>query len=584
MTVRVMDSRSPSRDSGGDLLVALVLAALLSTVWAWRDWGNLAALHLPDTDDVMRLQQIRDWLGGQAFGDLAQHRLGAAPGLTMHWSRLADLVPGGIIHALAPQIGQHDAELAAVIIWPGLLFAAALALVGAITRRIDPHAAPATAMIIAALAYPATTVFVPGRIDHHGLQVVLLLILVRAMLARPSLASGVVAALATAASLIVGLETAPLLAVAAALLWIGWCREVAGSNAQMLGYGMALGLAVGFGAIVFGGSGWGYPACDGFTARTWMIAQLGAFAPICLALIGRRHTGLPIRLASSLALGVALIAIIGPGVRACLNPYGGVDPLLARLWLGHVGEAQPLLGADPATAIGYAGVMLAGLMASIWCWLRTARRRWMALIALQVAAVALTCWQLRGAYAGAMLAAPALAMLVSAARERGAGWLALGWAASAGILYPIAAQAVARLPGAAPQPAPSAAACLAPTTLAHLAALPPGVLIAPIDAGAYAVAATPHRLIAAPYHRNNAGNAAMYRFFLGTPAAARRIAAAWHADYALICPDQMAEIDPATRRDPHRLIGQIAAGTHPAWLTPIDKAAHGPIYRISETR
>ncbi|HWU96364.1 MAG TPA: hypothetical protein VN029_12260, partial [Sphingomonas sp.] len=66
---------------------------VLSLAWTLRDWHDLAALRLPDTDDVVRLQQIRDWLAGQHFADLAQHRLGAAPGLEMHWSRLADLVP-----------------------------------------------------------------------------------------------------------------------------------------------------------------------------------------------------------------------------------------------------------------------------------------------------------------------------------------------------------------------------------------------------------------------------------------------------------------------------------------------------------
>ena len=77
-----------------DALVATLLAAALTAAWAARDWGNLAALRLPDADDMMRLQQIRDWLGGQAFADLTQYRLGA-DGVAMHWSRLADLVPGG---------------------------------------------------------------------------------------------------------------------------------------------------------------------------------------------------------------------------------------------------------------------------------------------------------------------------------------------------------------------------------------------------------------------------------------------------------------------------------------------------------
>lgn len=45
-----------------DAALAFAVALLLSAVWAIRDWAALSALHLPDTDDVVRLQQIRDWL------------------------------------------------------------------------------------------------------------------------------------------------------------------------------------------------------------------------------------------------------------------------------------------------------------------------------------------------------------------------------------------------------------------------------------------------------------------------------------------------------------------------------------------
>jgi len=129
--------------------LAAVIALLLCVVWTMRDWAALSALHLPDTDDVVRLQQIRDWLGGQAFGDLAQHRLGPG-GLEMHWSRLPDLVPAAIIALLTPLTGPQGAELTAVIVWPALLFAAALALIGSIARALGTSGP--TAIVVAALA------------------------------------------------------------------------------------------------------------------------------------------------------------------------------------------------------------------------------------------------------------------------------------------------------------------------------------------------------------------------------------------------------------------------------------------------
>jgi hypothetical protein len=71
---------SMSRDAWRAPLAALLLAVVLSLAWTLRGWHDLAVLRLPDTDDMVRLQQIRDWIGGQAFGDLAQHRLGALAG------------------------------------------------------------------------------------------------------------------------------------------------------------------------------------------------------------------------------------------------------------------------------------------------------------------------------------------------------------------------------------------------------------------------------------------------------------------------------------------------------------------------
>ncbi|MFZ8289336.1 hypothetical protein ACO1K1_13720, partial [Staphylococcus aureus] len=68
---------------------------------------------------------------------------------------------------------------------------------------------------------------------------------------------------------------------------------------------------------------------------------------------------------------------------------------------------------------------------------------WASMLLVQVAALLVTCLQLRGAYAGAILAAPALAAVIAAARARGSLSLAGAWLASAGMLYPMAAQAVA---------------------------------------------------------------------------------------------------------------------------------------------
>ena len=206
--------------------------------------------------------------------------------------------------------------------------------------------------------------------------------------------------------------------------------------------------------------------------------------------------------------------------------------------------------------------MIAGIVAGLWRWHATRNPAWATLLAFQVGALALTCLQLRGAYAGAILAAPALAAVIAAARRRGTGWLAAAWIVSAGMLYPLAANAFAPAqtgPAVAGAVA-SAGACTGPQTLARLSRLH-GRLLAPLDLGAYAIGVSDLAVVGAPYHRNNAGNAAVYRFFLGSPERARGIAAQWQVHYVALCTDSFSELG-----TPGGLLAQLRAGRAPAWL------------------
>ncbi|WP_332788994.1 hypothetical protein [Sphingomonas sp. GB1N7] len=546
-------------------MAAFVLALLLAVAWSWRDWHDLSALRLPDTDDVMRLQQIRDWLAGQRFSDLSQHRLGADPGLAMHWSRLPDLVPGAIIAALVPMIGRHGAEIAAVIAWPAMLLATALFLIARIARTLGGPEIARTALIVAAIAYPSSTIFLPGRIDHHGFQVVLLLVMVHALTVRHGMARGLFAGFAAAASIAIGLETLPLIAVAGGVVVIGWIG--ADTDDTLMGFGIALAAGLLAANTALRTDQFLYPACDGFTAITWRVAQFAAFAPIVLAIAGYASQRRDVRIALAGLAGAVTAYGVWHAAPICLSPYGHVDPMLARLWLAHVGEAQSLFAAPTATAVGYAGLMVAGIVASLWRLYRTHNGLWATLLAFQVGALLLTCLQLRGAYAGAILAAPALAAVIAVARRRGTPALAAAWIGSAGMLYPIAANAFVPVPQGDDRRATGGGSCTSTEALARLARLPQGRLLAPLDLGAYAIGATKLSVVGAPYHRNNAGNGAVYRFFLGTPAAAQEIAKGWHIRYVALCPDSFGELGAA---DPRSLMARVRAGHAPAWMRPIE--------------
>ncbi|WP_375380138.1 hypothetical protein [uncultured Sphingomonas sp.] len=517
-----------AKDAG----VAALLAGALGAVWTLRGWPALSMLHLPDTDDVMRLQQVRDWIDGQAFRDVAQHRLGT--GLEMHWSRLADLVPAAGIVGLTPLFGRHAAELATVIVWPLLLFAAALSLVARIARALTAPASTAT--LVAAIAYPTTTVFLPGRIDHHGLQVVFLLGAVLALLGSPTRARGAAIGLAAAASMAVGLETAPLFLAIGGVVVAAWIADAPGARNRLIGLAIGAGAGLCAARGVFASDAFAYPACDGFTLDAWRAGMIGSAGMLVLA--GLPRAAIPTRLVAAGLVGGATVLAAIVVVPRCLSPYGAVDPALARIWLAHVAEAQSLFAADPGVAIGYVGLSVTGIAATL-SQVRTKAPGWTALLVVQIAAFAITTVQLRGAYAGAMLAAPSLAVTIAAARRAGGLRLAAAWLVSAGMLYPIAAQALPVRRAVPPRAAPRGD-CASAALLSRLAALPPGTVMAPIDAGAYAIGATRHRLIAAPYHRNGPGNLAMFAFYGGGPVRAMAIARHWHVDYVVACADMPA--------------------------------------------
>ena len=105
--------------------VALVWV-LTAAAYAARAISNAATTPLLlDTDDAMRLTEVRDFLGGQNLFDIVQHRLNPPYGAEMHWSRLIDLPEATILLLLRPFLGPL-AETVTAYVWPLLLLAAFL--------------------------------------------------------------------------------------------------------------------------------------------------------------------------------------------------------------------------------------------------------------------------------------------------------------------------------------------------------------------------------------------------------------------------------------------------------------------------
>jgi hypothetical protein len=128
-------------------------------------------------------------------------------------------------------------------------------------------------------------------------------------------------------------------------------------------------------------------------------------------------------------------------------------------------------------------------------------------------------------------------------------------------------------------PAPASAAvpqaqCGLPSNLSVLADERPGLVLAPAELGPRILVATAHSVLAAPYHRNNAGNRTALDALTGDEATAANIIRDRKIGYVAICVGAAATERLASRGS-HSLVRQLLDGTAPNWLEPIGQS--GPI-------
>jgi hypothetical protein len=574
-----------------DLLVAAVLATLLTIAWATHNWFRLQYLTLPDADDMMRLAQVRDWLNGQAFDDWTQYRMAPPRGAPMHWSRINDFGIAAIILAATPLVGRHAAELTAVLAYPGLLFILCIFLASRIARRLWSADAAFVAAVMAALAYPGNKLFEPGRIDHHALQTVIIELAVLAMARRPTLASGIATGLALAISLIIGLETAPHVAMLVAVIGLIWAWRGREERTRLAGVagGIVAGTLV---CLAFlRPSYWSATLCDAFTPASSSAALAVGCALAIMALATPYLRDWRLRLGAGAVLGGAALSGVLLVFPACLSgPYGVMHPFLQREFLAHIDEANGLFKQVFVTRqIALGGLMAAGMLASIWMlWRRPGDWPLLAPAAsIVIVSGVITLFQIRGTYIGTPLSAPVLAGLVIAARARRT-WRApavIGaWLASAGVAYGMtpAIVGLTTMSAAERRALPSAGICQNGDVWRQVDRYPRGIILSPTNMASYLIGATHMATVGAGYHRNDAANIEMYRYFLSTPQRGRPIAAKWRASYVIFCPDDFSEMN-AFERFPDSLASRLQHNRPPPWLERLPlRGASLRLYRIRQ--
>ena len=580
---------SPAPDLRRAALWAGLAWLTCCVVLIWLAHGRFSALAFRDPDDAMRLVQVRDWLAGQFFFDVSQHRVNPPHGGPMHWSRIVDMPVAGLILLLRPLLGAASAELIACIAVPLLLLGGLVAAAFIAARRIAGSAV-ALVVVILLLTSPSILVqFAPLRIDHHGWQILLAgVALMAAFDGRPA-RGGVIAALALATWLQISSEALPYTALFAGLFALRhWIDRAQAPG--FIAFAVTLGLAAAtLLALLRGPGALLATQCDALSyAYVWPLLALAVIAALAGRLIGL-DTARRRLIVAALAGGAAVATFLMTG-GPCLSgdPFAALGPVAYRLWYLKVMEGRPIWAQDLAmrgAILLPAMTGLAGALLAAWHASGAARARWATLALLIVGATLVAMLVMRALSVAHLFALPGIAWLIVLLFRRAqaapsAIIRVLGSAAL--VLLSPAGLSAAWIALASHHPAEdksAAADCRAQSILARLDRLPPATLFAPIDMGPDIFLRPRHSVIATAHHRNVAGLTEVIRAFVADPQQARSIVAGSGATYLVGC-DSLTELRSYARENPEGLAAMVRQGRAPDWLESLPGKGPLRVWRI----
>ncbi len=570
-------------------LMLTLLAWLAIAAWFVFDrWGSIRWLALSDTDDNMRLMQVRALLNGQGWYDLRQYRLNPPAGFDIHWTRIVDLPIAALILGFRPFVGTWWAERLACGIAPLLPLSIAMgALSFSVRRLVSRHAWP-VALAFLLLCTATMLMFMPERIDHHGWQLAALGMTLAGLVDPERRRGGAIVGIASAFSLSIGLELLPYAAGAGAIIalrWV-WDRDEA---VRLAIYGITLAGGSALGYALFASNANSVLRCDALTP-VWLSVMIEAGTLLfVLARFGPRSRWL--RLTMAAAAGIAIVIAFALVFPQCLGRPEQVSPELAANWLNNVREAKPIYMHAFRNAFPVAALPVIGIVGALFATWRARETpifsAWAAMLLFTIFSGAMLLWQARAGPAAQMLGIPGAVALA---------WIVLPWTLGhRSVLVRVfgtvigfivisgafAAFVIRYLPIDRPDASTKAVLragsyCPAITSLAPLDRLPPQVIFTFIDLAPRLIAVTHHSAIAGPYHRNGDAILDVQHAFSGSADQFRSIAKRHGATLLLTCPN-MAESTVYRVRHKGGFYDRLANGEAPAWLEPIAMPRQSPL-------
>ncbi len=352
----------------------VVLWALLFQI-AWN-WQGLAPVinngELIGPDDFLRLHQITNWMNGQGWYDLTAHRMYPPIGGDIHWSRLVDVPIAGLIWFFDLFTSNKIAARLAAIVWPTLLIVATVAVLVGICDRLVRDYNRLLAVLFSVLCVSSIAQFVPGRLDHHNVQILLFTLVMLGLVMRPDKLGDILIGTCIAVSISIGLDSAMLFVPILAFLGFEWAMGKNENGQGLARVGAALAItSLGLYALNMPVERWSDARCDANSLFFLSALLLVSGAYFALGFSTRWLAGNATRTVfMRFALG-GIVATISVATLLWLFPHCSGGPFsqmgeeVSRRWLDNVQEAQGLiqvLDSRPSawlSKVGYLVVMLA---------------------------------------------------------------------------------------------------------------------------------------------------------------------------------------------------------------------------------
>ena len=508
-----------------------------------------------DIDDIARRLQIADLLRDGEWHDLTWPFLAMPEPYVSPWSRLVDLPYVLVTWLFQPALGQDAAFEIARFVVPLLWLIAYAWLAVRLIREIlgeQPSLPQIGAAAVASLF--AVIEFMPNRVDHHNVQIVLLLALCLGIVSKHRFA-GILVGVASVLSIAVGLECAPYIALALAGVAIHaalapnstMVARLSLTGWSLLAFTLPAGLLLTGGAIF-------QTQCDALSAP-WASALIAAGVVAAGAPIIWKRLGLhspTARLGVLVAGALVVLGVLWTAFPEChAGPYTMINETAHTYWISNVIQEKGPAGAFARGENLLVLIFMVLLALTLGAWMNPKTYRSPVLILLLIATLGtlLTAWQMRNFKFPAALLPLFLPLFIERVRENGGARRAIAVLLPPALLLASFALLIKPTGRALTLIDYMEGDACRDADLSSLETLPASRIMAPLGlsltlAEYISDTGSPHKIAAMPFHRASPGIERVFQTFALTNPELRKQALAPYS-YVAICTLPETSADPS---------------------------------------